>query len=209
MSLWQRTRPPLPLLLGFTAFLAVVGYLVAASFVKPNVAEFAPTPPGTVPAAGSGPDTVTIDASDEQQWRFYSFRRGLVSPPDTADWDLRFRRYHVIASGRVADLGRRSLTEEIPDTIVNPSFEEGAAAAGAALDHWYRYSFITHLLKPDGRIFMIETRGGARARVEFLSYYCPGSQPGCLTFRWAWMKTAAAATAPLQRKGSTSAPPEP
>lgn len=156
----QRTRPPLPLLLGFAVFLAVIAYLIVASMVKPKVAEFSPTPLGTVPAGGPGPDTVTIDATDESQWRFYSFTRGVISPPDTAGWDLGFRRYHVIAAG----------------------------TANPALDHWYAYSFITHLLKPDGRVFLVETRGGARARVEFLSYYCPGSQPGCLTFRWAWMK---------------------
>ena len=158
MDSTKRTRPPLPLVLGFAAFLAVIGYLIAASLVKPNVAEFSPTAPGA--AAGPGPDTVTIDATDEDQWRFYSFKRGVISPPDTVDWDLRFRRYHVIASG----------------------------TAVPSMDHWYRYSFVTHLLKPDGRVFMIETRGGARASVEFLSYYCPGSQPGCLTFRWAWRK---------------------
>jgi hypothetical protein len=155
----QRTRPPLPLLLGFAAFLAVIGYLIAASMVKPRVAEFSPTLPGVVPAGGPGPDTVTIDATDEARWRFYSFTRGVLDPPDTAAWDLGFRRYHVIAWG-----------------TVSPS-----------LAHWYKYGFVTHLLTPDGRVFMVETRGGTRARMEFLSYYCPGSQPGCLTFRWAWM----------------------
>ena len=156
MTLEQRTKAPLPLLLGFAAFLAVIGYLVAASLVKPNVAEFSPTPAGVVPAGGPGPDTVTIDATDEDQWRFYSFKRGVINPPDTTGWDLGFRRYHVIVSG-----------------TVNPS-----------VAHWYTYSFVTHLLKPDGRVFIIETREGARTKMEFLSYYCPGSQPGCLTFRW-------------------------
>jgi hypothetical protein len=144
------------LLLGFAAFLAVIGYLIAASLVKPNVAEFSPTPPGVTAAGGPGLDTVTIDATDEDQWRFYSFRRGVLTPPDTADWDLGFQRYHVIVSG-----------------TVNPS-----------VAHWYTYSLVTHLLKPNGLVFIIETREGARARMEFLSYYCPGSQPGCLTFRW-------------------------
>ena len=58
----------------------------------------------------------------------------------------------------------------------------------AALAHWYSYGFVTHLLRPNGHVFMVKTRGGARAKVEFLSYYCPGSQPGCLTFRWAWTR---------------------
>ena len=186
----QRTRPPLPLLLGFAAFLAVIGFLIAASLMKPNVGEFPPTPPGAVPTREPGADTVTMDATDEDRWRFFSFTRGVISPPDTAGWDLGFRRYHVIASGAAADLGTL--------TNANPSFEGGVAAAGAifmkttyardtvnaALAHWYNYGFVTHLLRPNGHVFVVETRGGARAKVEFLSYYCPGSQPGCLTFRW-------------------------
>ncbi len=200
------TRPkvPRPLLLGFAAFLLVIGYLVAASLVSPRVAEFTPTPVGARPSGGPGPDTVTIDAADTERWRFYSFRRGVVSPPDTADWDLGFRRYHVIASGAVADLG--------PLTKAHPSSTGGAAAAGAsfeggavaaayifmkttfardtvnpALAHWYRYGFVTHLLRPNGHVFVLRTRSGARARLEFLGYYCPGTKPGCPTFRWAWL----------------------
>ncbi len=185
----QRTKPPLPLLLGFGAFLLVIGYLVAASLVKPKVAAFAPTPPGTRPSGGPGPDTVTIDAGDTQRWRFYSLRRGLVSPPDTADWDLGFRRYHVIASGSVADAG------------ANTSFEGGAVAAASGfsqtafardtanpvLAHWYRYGFVTHLLQPNGHVYVVRTHSGAQAKLQFLSYYCPGTEPGCLTFRWAWL----------------------
>jgi hypothetical protein len=181
-------------LLGFAAFLAVIGYLIAASMVKPRLAEFSPTPPGTAPGAGPGPDTVTIDATDESQWRFYSFTRGVLSPPDTAGSDLGFRRYHVIASGSAADLGLPAPGGR----SASPSLGGGAVAAATvfardsvnpALAHWYQYGFLTHLLRPDGHVFLVETRGGARARMEFLSYYCPGSQPGCLTFRWAWVST--------------------
>ncbi len=185
----QRTKPPLPLLLGFGAFLVVIGYLVTASLVSPKVAEFSPTVPGVGPSGGPGPDTVTIDAGDEAQWRFYSFRRGIVSPPDTADWDLGFRRYHVIASGAVADAGANTTFEGVAAAAASPFMKTRFArdTVNPALAHWYRYGFVTHLLRPNGHLFVVQTRSGARAKLEFLSYYCPGSQPGCPTFRWAWV----------------------
>lgn len=216
-------RPPLPLLLGFAAFLTAIVVIVAASLVPRKVTEFAPTPPGA-PSGGPGPDTVTMDAADEGHWRFYSFRRGVLSPPDTADWDLGFRRHHVIASGSVADAGANPSFEAVAaagvaDASANTSFEGGVAAArvananaipsseggvaaavsafmktefaadtlNPALAHWYRYSFVTHLLRPNGHVFLVRARSGALVKLEFLGYYCPGTRAGCPTFRWDWL----------------------
>ena len=182
-------RPPLPLVLGFAAFLAVIVLVVAASLVRPApVAEFAPTPPGVRPSGGRGPDTVTIDAGDPRHWRFYSFRRGVLSAPDTADWDLGFRRHHVIASGAAADLGHRAESSASRDSV---AFQETVFArdtVNPALARWYRYSVITHLLRPNDHLFLVRTREGALVRLELLGYYCPGSRPGCPTFRWAWAR---------------------
>jgi hypothetical protein len=180
-------RPPLLLILGFAAFLVVIAAIIGASLIRPEKLEFAPTPAGVIPKGGPGPDTVTLDTRDPARWAFYSLRRGAISPPDTADWDLGFRRYHAITSGEAADAGADS------------SFEGRVAAAGfvfmktefardtvnAALSRWYRYGFVTHLLRPNGHVYLVHTRSGARIKLEFLSYYCTGGQPGCLTFRWA------------------------
>src|SRR5574341_1173954 len=182
-------RPPLLLVLGFAAFLAVIPFIVAASLVQPTVAEFAPTPPGARPRGGPGPDTVTIDAGDERHWRFYSFRRGVLSPPDTTDWDLGFRRHHIIASGAVADAGVATL-----DTVagglasVFMKTEFARDTITPTLARWYRYSFVTHLLRPNGHVFLVRTREGALVKMEILGYYCPGTRPGCPSFRWAWLK---------------------
>lgn len=181
-----RPRPPLPLLLAFAAFVVVLGYLIAASVVRPDVAEFAPTPPGVRPSGGPGPDTVTIDARDPVRWRFYSLARGAIDPPDTADWDLAFRRFHVIVSGAAADAGGVALEQPtlVPEaTFVATTFARDTV--NPVLAHWYQYGAVTHLLRPNGHVFLVRTRWAARIKLEFLSYYCPGSQPGCLTFRWA------------------------
>lgn len=189
----QRGRPPLVLILAFAAFLAVMASLVAAGLVRPKVAEFVPTPPGIRPLNPLGPDTVTVDARSETHWQFFSVARGLLTPPDTAGWDLGFRRFHVITWGPAADAGpagpakaRARAGGPAPD--VPP--ERFAATVFArdttnpALAHWYRYNLLTHLLRPNGHVYLIETRSGGRIALEFLSYYCPGAKPGCLTFRW-------------------------
>ena len=179
-------RPPLPLILGFAAFLVVITFLIGASLVRPKVAEFAPTPAGVRPSAGPGPDTVTIDTRDPARWRFYSLRRGAISPPDTGDWDLAFRRYHAITSGSAADAGAVAFEEAT--TAPAADFTETVFARDTlnpALSRWYRYGFVTHLLRPNGHVFLVRTRSLGPIKLEFLSYYCPGGRPGCLTFRWA------------------------
>jgi len=179
-------RPPLPLVFGFAAFLAVIAILIAMSLVRPSVPEFAPTQAGVRPAGGPGPDTVTIDARDPVQWRFYSLLRGVISPPDSADWDLGFRRFHVITSGTAADAGPTTfegVTEGAASIFTPTVFARDTV--NAALSRWYRYGFVTHLLRPNGHVYLVRTRAGPSIKLEFLSYYCPGAEPGCLTFRWA------------------------
>lgn len=186
-------RPPLALILAFAAFLAVIASLVAASLLRPDVAEFLPTPPGNRPRNPLGPDTATVDARSETEWRFFSVTRGPLAPPDTAGWDLAFRRFHVVTWGPAADAGPAGPGET---TLAAGGFapnvprERFAATvfardtANPALAHWYRYNVLTHLLRPNGHVYLVETRAAGRIALEFLSYYCPGAKPGCVTFRW-------------------------
>jgi hypothetical protein len=52
----------------------------------------------------------------------------------------------------------------------------------AVLNDWYSYT--THVLRPRDQTFALRTAAGRRAAVRFLSYYCPGAQPGCVTLRY-------------------------
>jgi len=183
-------RPPLVLLLAFAAFLAVIAYLVAAGLVRPTVAEFVPTPPGVRPLDRPGPDTVTVDARSETQWQFFSVARGVLTAGDTAAWDLAFRRFHVISRGLAADAGPAKPsapagagTLDLPAKRFAPTVF-ARDTVNPVLARWYRYSVLTHLLRPNGHVYLIETRSGQRVALEFLSYYCPGAKPGCVTFRW-------------------------
>lgn len=187
----SRSGTPIWLAAAFGVFLLVLGYLVAASLMRREMPTFEPT--ATPPTSPRHPftnspvvDTVTIDARDDGDWQFFDFARGTtVPPPDTAGWDLALRRFHVIAAGGVADLGRRPFETVAlaPEGGYAPTLL-GRDTVNAAIDRWYRYSYFTHLLEPNGHVYAVRTREGRFAKLEFLSYYCPGLSAGCPTFRY-------------------------
>ena len=61
---------------------------------------------------------------------------------------------------------------------------EAGYQATPAFAGWYRYGFLSHVLSPRPRVWAVRAADGRYAKMEFVSYYCPGSQPGCLTFRY-------------------------
>jgi hypothetical protein len=158
--------------------------------IKPKVLAFAPTPPriGRTAGAGSGADTVTIDAGDEHRWRFLRFDRGaVVDPPDTVGWDLALRRFRVIPSGGITNLGAvpfDSVAEAPAGGYVSSRFARDTT--NAVTDHWYSYGYLSHLLTPKRDVYVVRTRAGGYAKLQMLSYYCPGSTPGCVTVRYVY-----------------------
>ena len=186
----RQARPPLLLVGGFALFIVVTAYLVASSVTKRSVPTFEPSP-RTTASATAGPrhdDTLTIDASDAKAWSYVDFDRGgVVVPPDTAGWDLAMRRYVVIASDAIADLGPRRFEDvaEAPDHgfVANVAAED---TVNTAIRRWYRYSMLTHLLEPAGHAYVVRTRERRYASVQVLGYYCTGLRPGCLTLRYTY-----------------------
>jgi len=185
-----RSRVPVPLIAIAVLFVLVMAWLIAAALVPHQVATY-PLQPQLRPRLGTlGPDTVTLDARDPDQWTFLAFDRGPLAPPDTAGWDLASRRFHLMTTGSVlvlpgvafdslsiAPVGEYSSTTFLPDT------------QNAALSRWYRYSMFSHLLTPKQQLYVVRTRSGTAVKLEMLSYYCPGPDPGCLTFRYARVRT--------------------
>jgi hypothetical protein len=53
-----------------------------------------------------------------------------------------------------------------------------------AIERWYDYGFLSHLLTPRPRVYAVRTADGRYAKLKILSYYCPGASPGCMTFRY-------------------------
>jgi hypothetical protein len=181
-------RAPLPLLIGFAVFVLGLGYMVVASLARREVAVFTPSPPGRVRSAGwaRAGDTLTLDAGDGDRWRFASLTTGRVlTGADTADWELAARRYRVTVAGALADLG--AVPFALARVSATTRFVESrpGETVNDAIQHWYRYSFVTHLLTPGGHVYALRTRDGRLYKVEVLGYYCPGLTPGCLTLRYA------------------------
>src|SRR5687768_13662033 len=176
---------PLPLLAGFGAFVAVLAYLLVVSLTRREAPVFPPSTTERVRAPGwmRAGDTLTLDATRAEAWTYASLTQGRVlTPSDTAAWDVAVQRYRVRAAGEVRDLGavpfERASADDIAGRIV-------AGAPRHELGRWYRYSFVTHLLEPAGHTYTVRGADGQRWRVQVVSYYCPGVRAGCMSLRYA------------------------
>lgn len=132
--------------------------LVAGSLSRPEVVTYEP---GIRPFDPAGSEegegrTVTLDARDAERWVHFDLDRGEVVSR-TGPWELAFRRHEV----RAADGG-----------------------PGTEIERWYRYDFLSHLLTPEERRYRVPLGEGGVAELRFLSYYCPGPEAGCPTFRY-------------------------
>jgi hypothetical protein len=181
------------------AAVVVVGVvLVALTLQRPALPTYAPTPPAPRDAGSRlvGPLLYTVDATSQEQWRYFSFRLGsVVENPGALDWDLAFRRYQIIANGGgqfvgkggVADLG--AVAFDTVGTVPEEGYQAtdgGASPRNPAIASWYDYGFFSHILTPKARVFAVRTADGRYAKVEIVGYYCAGAEPGCLTFRYVY-----------------------
>jgi HmuY protein len=186
-----------PLAAGLVAA-AVVVTLIALTLRQPDVPTYPPTAPAPTDAGRAlvGPVLYTVDATSTDAWRYFSFRVGAVTDGAGAkDWDLAFRRYQVIANGGKAFVGQGGIHDLGPvrfdDVHAVPATgylgNEGSEdPRNPAIAGWYRYGFFSHVLSPKPHVWAVRTADGRYAKLEIVSYYCPGAQPGCLTFRYVY-----------------------
>ena len=179
---------PLPLLVGFALFLAGLVWLIAASLTRRDAPAYALSSPARVRAADwmLRGDTLTLDATDGEQWRYASLSEGRALE-DSVGWEIAVRRHNITVDGALADLGAVEFERaRVPATAV---FVSSAAREGAndAIRRWYSYSLVTHLLRTRGHVYALRTRNGRMWKLEVLGYYCPGLTAGCLTIRYAPM----------------------
>jgi hypothetical protein len=188
------------------AVLIVAATLVALTLRQPEVPTYAPTSPAPKDAGRAlvGPVVYTADATDPERWRHFSFRLGsVVDAADASGWDLAFRRYQILANGGPGYAGKggiRNLGElrfddvrAVPDRdyVANDSNPD---PRNLAIVNWYGYGFLSHVLTPKPRVWAIRTADGRYAKMEIVSYYCPGSRPGCITFRYVFQGDGSIAT---------------
>ena len=171
----------------FGLFLVATGYLIASSLTRRTVPTYALTASAQREQRdGIAVDTLTIDASDADRWRYVSLSHGAVlAPGDSAEWELAVQRYQIRASGTVVDAGPVAFDTVRATSAVRPLRHAAAVASEASFGHWYRYSWLTHLLEPNGHVYVVHAAGARTFVVQILSYYCPGPTAGCLTVRYA------------------------
>lgn len=183
-------RTPPALWIGLGLFVAILIYVVATSLAPREALVFEPSPvaPSAVPPGATVTDTITVDARDPERWVYFDFaRRSVVYPPDTNGWDLAFRRFSIVPSAAALDAGEHpfdDLVEAPAGGYVESVFQRDTT--NAATERWYNYSVVSHLMSPKPNTYVIRDRNTRFAKVEFLSYYCPGVEPGCITFRYVY-----------------------
>ena len=184
--------------IAFAAVVALAVPLVMLTVRQPKMPTYAPTPASARDAGRAlvGPVLYTVDATSPEQWRYFSFRFGsVIENAGAKDWDLAFRRYQVIANGGpefvgaggILDLGEVpfAAVKAVPDTGYQVN-DRGPDPRNPAIASWYRYGFFSHVLTPKPRVWAVRTADGRYAKIEIVSYYCFGSHPGCLTFRYVY-----------------------
>lgn len=202
-GLSDRLRGQRSVLLMSSAVLAVAVVLVGLSLRREPPVAYAPTALEPRPAGDSlvGPIRVTLDASDPADWVYFDFSHGATRDRPASDaWDLAFRRFNVRVNGGdgfaggagVVDLGDVAFdsVRVLPDTGYVGSLPRDSI--NPAIDRWYDYGFTSHLLTPKPRVYAIRTADGRYAKLRFLSYYCPGATPGCMTFEYVFQGLAGA-----------------
>ena len=189
---------PRTTVLAVVAVVIVGATLVTLSLRAPSVPMYAPTPPSPRDAGATrvGPVVVTIDATAQDQWRYFSFRLGsIVENPGSREWDLAFRRYQIISNGGREFVGQAGIVDvgavRFADVTAAPEtgyvLTEGTAdPRNHAIAGWYGYGYFSHVLTPKSHVWVVRTASGHYAKMEILSYYCPRSQPGCVTLRYVY-----------------------
>ena len=181
-------------------FVVLVATMVASSLTRPAVETFVPTPPrpGEVDDEFVGPRDYTVDATVHDSWVYFDFSRGSVveiGSRRSLDWDIAFQRHRMITNGGatnslgmagVVDIGSIPPGTELqaPATGYVSDEQSGNNTRNPVLENWYDYSWTSHLLSPTNSSYALRTADGKYAVVKFLGYYCPGAQPGCITFQY-------------------------
>jgi hypothetical protein len=202
-------------------FLGLAGAFFAPwLFPGPPVGNFTVTPPDPLDVGNRlvGPVFYTLDARAAEQWTYFDFSRGsAVDVPHQfgVDWDLAFQRHKFVANGgatnpkgrgAILNLGQVTFDEvrEVPvegyveDTIaaINP---EAITTENLAINAWYHYNFLTHVLRPKPNIYAIRTADGKYAKLRVVSYYCDGGQAsGCFTIEYVYQGDGSRRVVPNQ-----------
>lgn len=131
--------------------------------------------------------TFTIDATNEEEWVYFSFETGEVvevaDAVNSEEWDIGFQRTNVKLNGGVSGPGMGSavmLTDTtFEDAAVDPEedyqsdTEDTLAIVPQSEKGWYIYTGPpTHWILPlEDRVFVVKAADGTFAKIRFIGYY--------------------------------------
>ena len=129
-------------------------------------------------------NTLTVDATDRENWTYLNLLEGeVVDIKDAAtslDWDLGFQRTAVIVNGGVSGSGKAGAMalEDISfeDVLEAPEgdyiSDTDQIATFARGDGWYTYTGPpNHWVLPNDMVYILRTAGGNFAKLRFIGYY--------------------------------------
>lgn len=183
-------RPPILVLVLAAAFVLLVAALLIGSFTRPELPDVALTVPAPLAVGDTlvGPVSYTLDASSTDRWRVFDFARNSVV--DSGDWDIAFRRFHLITApgGGIQDLGPVAFdsVREVPGEGYLANTAVGGDTTNPGVGKWYEYSMLTHLLMSKHHVYAVRTARGRYAKIEMVAYYCRDAGTACITFRYAY-----------------------
>ena len=183
-------RPPILVLVLAAAFVLLVAALLIGSFTRPELPDVALTVPAPLAVGDTlvGPVSYTLDASSTDRWRVFDFARNSVV--DSGDWDIAFRRFHLITApgGGIQDLGPIAFdsVREVPGEGYLANTAVGGDTTNPGVGKWYEYSMLTHLLMSKHHVYAVRTARGRYAKIEMVAYYCRDAGTACITFRYAY-----------------------
>lgn len=136
--------------------------------------------------------TLVVDASDDAAWVYVDLDGRAQVDETSADWDVRFQRFHAALNGGASGSG--DVAAAVLDTVfadVGEAPREGYeydAVDGAdedelpdyvlsgGADPWYDYDPQTHTLRPKARTYVVRTTAGAFVKLAYVDYYAAGSR---------------------------------
>ncbi len=131
--------------------------------------------------------TFTIDATNNEEWSYFSFETGdvvdVVDAINSDAWDIGFQRTQVKLNGGISGPGKGSaimLTDTTlegvtvaPENGYLMDSEDTLAIVPQSEKGWYIYTGPpTHWIIPiEDRVFVMTAADGSYAKIRFLGYY--------------------------------------
>ncbi|PRP94840.1 HmuY family protein [Enhygromyxa salina] len=150
---------------------------------------------------GEGVTRTQVDGTDEADHVYLDLDldMGTETSLDDPGWDLGFRRYDVIVDGGIhGDAGVEVAVldgEAFDSLLAVPSDvqwitdeadgDDEDMDPDTAFVDWYDYDFMTHVLTPKDRVYLVRSSEGAVFKLQFVDYYSSAGTSGFVSFDWA------------------------